>query len=103
MKRSGRTSFSFGGVVERLGPGALALRRDDGALCPSGGTRLKPVLLSLVASTLLVSGAAASESHNELFGVWRNPKDSVHVEIRPCGASACGYVVWAAAHAQADA
>ena len=36
------------------------------------------------------------------FGVWQNPKDSVHIEIRPCGASACGYVVWATPKAQAD-
>ncbi len=36
------------------------------------------------------------------YGVWRNPKGSVHLDIRPCGANACGYVVWASAEAQAD-
>jgi uncharacterized protein (DUF2147 family) len=38
------------------------------------------------------------------YGVWRNPKNSVHVEIKPCGGGrACGNVVWATADAQADA
>ena len=36
-------------------------------------------------------------------GVWRNPKNSVHVDIRPCGDAICGYVVWASPKAQADA
>ncbi len=36
------------------------------------------------------------------FGLWRNPKDTVHIEIRPCGQAACGYVVWASAKAEAD-
>lgn len=27
----------------------------------------------------------------------------MHLEIRPCGGSACGYVVWASPKAQADA
>ena len=38
-----------------------------------------------------------------VFGVWRNPKNSVHLEIKDCGAATCGYVVWANATAQADA
>lgn len=37
------------------------------------------------------------------WGVWRNAGDSVHVEIKPCGASVCGTVVWANAKARADA
>ena len=37
------------------------------------------------------------------LGVWRNPHDSVRVEIRSCGDSTCGYVVWASPKAQADA
>lgn len=28
-------------------------------------------------------------------GIWRNPRDNVHLELRPCGAYLCGYVVWA--------
>ena len=38
-----------------------------------------------------------------IYGVWRNKKDSVHIEIKSCGASTCGYVVWADAKAVADA
>jgi len=37
------------------------------------------------------------------YGIWSNPKGSVHVEVRPCGDAACGFVVWANAKAQADA
>jgi uncharacterized protein (DUF2147 family) len=36
-------------------------------------------------------------------GIWRNPHNTVHVEIRPCGDAACGYVVWASEQAIADA
>src|SRR3569623_1109449 len=62
-----------------------------------------------LASALIAAGAAGSvlaETKDEapsLFGVWRNPKNTVHVEIKPCGSTACGYVVWASAKAQADA
>ena len=48
----------------------------------------------------LADGAAAPPP---IDGVWQNPKNTVHVEIRPCGAAACGYVVWASEKAQADA
>jgi uncharacterized protein (DUF2147 family) len=47
--------------------------------------------------------ARAADALGFPFGLWRNPKDTVHIEIRPCGAAACGYVVWANAKAQADA
>jgi uncharacterized protein (DUF2147 family) len=36
-------------------------------------------------------------------GVWRNPENSVHVEIQTCGEAVCGYVVWASPRAEADA
>jgi uncharacterized protein (DUF2147 family) len=38
-----------------------------------------------------------------IYGVWRNPKNSVHLEIRACETGTCGYVVWANAHAREDA
>jgi uncharacterized protein (DUF2147 family) len=34
--------------------------------------------------------------------VWRNPSNSVHVRIHPCGKGRCGTVVWANAKAKAD-
>lgn len=53
---------------------------------------------------LVVGPSALAQSPTaDAFGVWRNPKDNVHVEIRPCGAAACGTVVWASAKAQAKA
>lgn len=56
----------------------------------------------ILLATALASAVSAAETPGPL-GVWRNPKNSVHVEIKPCGAGACGYVVWANATAQADA
>lgn len=34
---------------------------------------------------------------------WRNPQDSVHVRIEPCGPRMCGVVIWASDKAKADA
>jgi uncharacterized protein (DUF2147 family) len=62
---------------------------------------VKRVILGLAILASLAVSAQASAA--DLFGVWRNPKNSVHLDIRPCGASACGYVVSASANAQADA
>ena len=36
-------------------------------------------------------------------GVWRNPKDSVHIALKPCNGQICGYVVWASPKAEAAA
>jgi uncharacterized protein (DUF2147 family) len=38
-----------------------------------------------------------------IYGTWRNPKDTVHIAIHPCGSSACGDVIWATPKAQLDA
>jgi len=40
---------------------------------------------------------------SDLAGVWRNPKNTVHVRISRCGSNVCGTVVWASAQAQAKA
>jgi len=57
---------------------------------------LRHLLLALAAIALIGGASQATAAEPDgLFGVWRNPKNSVHVDIRPCGASACGYVVWA--------
>lgn len=56
----------------------------------------------LTASLAIVSPASAQDQFT--YGVWRNPKNSVHVEIKPCGGGrACGVVVWANEDAKADA
>lgn len=58
----------------------------------------------LVAALLAATPAMAAESDSSsVFGVWRNPKNSVHVDIRGCGRGACGTVLWASPKAQADA
>jgi uncharacterized protein (DUF2147 family) len=64
-----------------------------------------PNLKSIVlAAALAVSAAApAGAAEPSLFGVWKNPKNSVHVDIRPCPQGACGYVVWASEKAKKDA
>lgn len=63
------------------------------------------ILGALVAAAGLAaaSGASAQVADSPIHGVWRNPKNTVHVDIRPCSAGACGYVVWATEKAKADA
>ena len=57
------------------------------------------------AAALLLGGqsALAQPATADAFGVWRNPKDNVRVEIRSCGSAACGTVIWASPKAQAKA
>lgn len=59
--------------------------------------------LAIAASLVLVSTAAAAQPAPGVEGVWRNPKNSVHVNIKPCGQKLCGLVVWASPGAQEDA
>ena len=62
---------------------------------------LAGAMLGLAAVTAALPALAQSTA--DLGGVWRNPKNSVHVEVRPCGPSMCGYVVWASEKARRDA
>lgn len=68
---------------------------------------VRPVLIALAALTALFCGSVAVAQPifdtARGFGIWRNPKNSVHVEIKSCGGAACGYVVWANATAREDA
>lgn len=61
------------------------------------------LLILLVAATSLPAYADPTRAPPLTWGIWRNPKNTVHLEIKPCGGSACGYVVWATPAAQADA
>lgn len=56
--------------------------------------------LSAVATLAAPSVASAQES---IYGVWRNPKNSVHINIESCGEYLCGRVVWASEKAKQDA
>ena len=53
------------------------------------------------AMVLLTSGAALSQKPGQDM-VLRNPSNSVHVRIHPCGKTRCGTVVWANDKAKAD-
>jgi uncharacterized protein (DUF2147 family) len=65
--------------------------------------RLSTLGVLVAAAGLAVSTTASAQGDPSIHGVWRNPKNSVHVEIKPCAAGACGYVVWATEKAKADA
>lgn len=66
----------------------------------------------LVGTVGLAGGIGAIPAHaagNEAassasLGVWRNPGNSVHIRIAPCGGDrVCGTVTWASEKAKADA
>ena len=67
------------------------------------GVRLSPRARVAGALACVVALASAAPAPGGLTGVWRNPRDSVHVDISPCGAAMCGVVVWASDKAKADA
>jgi uncharacterized protein (DUF2147 family) len=58
-------------------------------------------LIALAGLTLAAPLAANAPA--PIAGRWSNPKDSVVVEVAPCGAAMCGTVVSATAKAKADA
>ncbi|WP_293676176.1 DUF2147 domain-containing protein [uncultured Phenylobacterium sp.] len=58
------------------------------------------ILAAAIALTAVPTWAAAPLT---AVGVWRNPKDSVHIALRPCGEEICGFVVWASDKAKAKA
>jgi uncharacterized protein (DUF2147 family) len=69
-------------------------------------TTMRRHILALALLAVAAAAACSANAQSEpatLFGVWSNPMDTVHVEIRACGASACGTVIWATNAAQADA
>ena len=56
--------------------------------------------LALGAAAVLSAPTALAQVGKDL--VLRNPQNSVHVRIHPCGKTRCGTVVWANAKAKAD-
>jgi uncharacterized protein (DUF2147 family) len=57
--------------------------------------------VSMAAVSLLSPATVLAQPHgNDL--VLRNPSNSVHVRVHPCGKSRCGTVVWANDKAKAD-
>jgi uncharacterized protein (DUF2147 family) len=66
---------------------------------------MNKTIFGLAAAAIAVLGSAVPATANApaAVGVWRNPKNTVHVQLQPCGGTMCGTVVWAAAKAQAKA
>ncbi len=56
-----------------------------------------------LAATAFLGAAVPAVAAVPVDGVWRNPKNTVHVKLQPCGGTMCGTVVWAAPKAQAKA
>ncbi len=57
----------------------------------------------LVGTAAIAAAPAWAAAPVTAVGVWRKPKDSVHIALRPCGPEICGYVVWASDKAEAKA
>jgi len=57
--------------------------------------------LALTAACVLGPSVAVAQDGDQ-GTVWKNPSNSVHVRIRPCGKGRCGTVVWANAKAKRD-
>ena len=55
-----------------------------------------------LAAALLLGPATAFAQTPGQENVFRNPQNSVHVRIHPCGKGRCGTVVWANNKAKAD-
>jgi uncharacterized protein (DUF2147 family) len=65
---------------------------------------MKKLLAAAAAILCAVSTfAGTADAQTQPTGVWRNPRNSVHVRIQPCGRNICGTVVWASARAQQKA
>lgn len=67
-------------------------------------TMIQRTLISaLIAAAAVAAVPASASAQDAIYGVWRNPKNSVHIDIQPCGQYLCGRVVWANANAREDA
>jgi uncharacterized protein (DUF2147 family) len=54
-------------------------------------------------AAFLLASANGGVDVSQPVGIWRNAKDSVHIEIRRCAEAICGKVIWANDKAKADA
>ena len=64
--------------------------------------RFNGIMISAAAAIFLMMPATALSQNAGQDLVLRNPSNSVHVRVHPCGKSRCGTVVWANAKAKAD-
>lgn len=63
----------------------------------------KLIFAGLLTANSPVGLAASATPVPRVVGEWRNPADTVHVAMRPCGPSLCGVITWASDEAKADA
>ena len=63
----------------------------------------RTLISALIVAVAGLAAPASANAQDAIYGVWRNPKNSVHIDIQPCGEYLCGRVVWANAHAREDA
>jgi uncharacterized protein (DUF2147 family) len=61
------------------------------------------IVAAAAAALFSVSAPAGATAPEAAAGVWRNPKNTVHVRMQPCARTVCGTVVWAAPKAEAKA
>ena len=61
------------------------------------------VLGALLMAALATPAAAQGVDEQNPWGRWKNPFNSVHMEVSPCGELVCGKVVYANDKAKADA
>ena len=59
--------------------------------------------LAILTFVSLASPAVGTTARAPIEGRWSNPKDSVVIEVAPCGSAYCGTVIKATAKAKADA
>lgn len=64
---------------------------------------IRRTLMSALIAAVALAAPAAASAQEAIYGVWRNPKNSVHINIQPCGEFLCGRVVWANDDAKEDA
>jgi uncharacterized protein (DUF2147 family) len=63
---------------------------------------MRQLLRGAIALWLALAGSAVWAADTP-DGIWRNPKNSVHVRVAPCRDKLCGTVVWANEKARQDA
>lgn len=62
------------------------------------------LLFKLIMAALVLAASTEGAHAESIAGtIWRNPANSVHIRMEPCGEKMCGVVVWANEKAKADA
>jgi uncharacterized protein (DUF2147 family) len=65
--------------------------------------RMRTPLIAAACLAGLGSASGAFAADDAVVGQWRNARNTMHIEVRHCGPSVCGKVVWANAEAIRDA